>query len=813
MAEGSLSDIRVIDCSSGLAEATGRCLADLGAEVLKIEPPHGCEGRHRAPFAESGGESLFWKVFGLGKRSVVLDVFAEGGRVQLNRLLATADVLIESFPPTELTALGLEATSVATDHPHLVHVSVTPFGGTGPLAGAPASDMTLSAAGGLLNHQGDKDRQPIPIGYSESANHGAVSAVADAIIALYERDQSGRGQHLDTSMQAAVVGTLLWTSSFAAIDRNPAHTGDDRSESATDQGGFLAPGIPNPVVEPCADGWVVMTYAFGSQGANAFHATMKWAEEEGALDPDLCGRGWVNWIEEMKDGRLSAEDGIRAMHSLLEFIKTKTKTEIHSRSVSHKLFIAPCNNAADLLEDPQLRARDFWVDVDGLEMPGPFAVLSRTPIEYSRPAPELGADQDLLDSLVPPTRPTVPATPRRPAFEGLKVADMTWMAAGPLMTRELANHGATVVHIETSVQVDSMRYVPPHEGSRANLDNSLPAANVNQSKLGLACNLQAPESRDVVDRLIRWADIVVENFRPGMAASNGFGWERVHEVNPRAVMLSTSMRGQTGPESTFTGFGLQGAAMAGFVDVTGWPDRSPIAPWGAYTDFISPRYGISALVAALRERERTGEGQLIDLSQNETGVHFLAPLVLDHQVNGTTYLRPGDRPEQGAPSGVFPSAGTSRFVAVSAITDREWEGVQSLVPALADAPFDKLDRAGRLTGRDEIHSVFADWLRGEEPFEAAERMRAAGVPAYVSMRATDLIRDPQLSSRGFFTPLEHRAIGNGRFDGPVTIFSETPNRPTRAGPTIGEHTEFVLGDLLGFTDDEITRLALAQVLS
>ncbi len=752
-------------------------------------------------------------MFGIGKRSVVIDVFSEEGRGRLDRLLGTADVFIESFTPNELSALGLQPSAVAAANPSLVHVSVTPFGGTGPLAGAPASDMTLSAAGGLLNHQGDKDRQPIPVGFSESADHGAVSAAADAIIALHERDRSGLGQHLDASMQAAVVGTLLWTSSYAAIEKNPTYTGDDRADGATDRGGFVAPGIRNPVVEPCADGWVVMTFVLGAQGNNAFHATMKWVEEEGWLDPDLCGRNWVDWIQEMNEGSLSLEDGARAMDTLLRFIKTKTKAEIHSRSVTDKLLVAPCNNAADLLEDPQLRARGFWVDVDGLAVPGPFAVFGRTPIEYIRPAPDLGADQELLETLEALDRATVPAVARRPAFEGVKVADMTWMAAGPLITRELACHGAIVVHIETAKQIDTMRYLPPHAGGEFTLENSLPAANVNQAKLGLACNLHAPESREVVDRLIRWADVVVENFRPGMAARNGFGWEQVRAVNPRAIMLSTSMRGQTGPESTLTGFGLQGAAMAGFVDITGWPDRPPIAPWGAYTDFISPRYGICALAAALRERERSGVGQLIDLSQNEAGVHFLSPLVLDHQVNGTTYLRPGDRAEPGAPSGVFRAAGMQRFVAVSAITDRHWNGVRSVVGGLSESRFDGLDIAERLARRDEIKEVFAAWIGDEEPFAAAERLRDAGVPAYVSLRATDLIRDPQLAHRGFFTPLAHHSIEGGRFDGPVTVFSATPSRPNRAGPTVGEHTETVLRDLLGFTDDEITELAIAEVLS
>ncbi len=810
-----LADLRVVDLTDASAEAAGRVLADLGAEVIKVEPPTGCESRHRGAVGDDG-VSFHWWAWGRGKRSVVLDLDTPGGRERLHGLLSSADILLETATSAERTALDLHPDSVAERHPTLVHASITPFGTTGPLADAPATDMTLSAAGGFLNHQGDKDRPPIPIGFPETANHGAVQAAADAVAAIHERDRSGRGQHLDVSMQAAVVGCLLWTSSYAVIDRNPTFTADDRGQASTDRGGEVVPGVRNPVVEPCADGFAVMSFVLGAQGNAAFAATMRWLEEEGALDDDLCGRDWEPWIDEMKAGTLPVEDGHRAMSRLLDFLKTKTKAELHARSVTDKLLIAPANDAGDLLADPQLRARDFFVEVDGLPMPGPFAILSETPITYERGAPALGADQAVLDDPAPSAPSAaapspVRAEPRGGIFAGLKVADLTWMAAGPIITRELANHGATVVHAETMTRVDTMRWLPPYQDNEFTTESGLPAANVNQSKLGLACNYGIPEARAVVDRLIDWADVVVENFRPGMAARHGFGWEQVHARNPRAVMLSTSMRGQTGPEATLTGFGLQGGALAGFVDITGWPDRPPIAPWGAYTDFVSPRFASAALVAALRHRDRTGVGQYLDLSQNEAGIHHLAPLIGEHAATGHTLRRPGTAAEPGAPSGVFRGAGSERFLVVSAIDDRHFAAAVS-VAADALAPFAELDTPDRLAARADIDDAFATWMAERDVFETQAALLAAGCSAYVSLRATDLNRDPQLAHRGFFTPLDHPVI-DARFDGPVTIFSATPSSPTRAGPTIGEHNETVLRDLLGFTDDEITDLAIAGVLT
>jgi crotonobetainyl-CoA:carnitine CoA-transferase CaiB-like acyl-CoA transferase len=804
-----LADLRVVDLTGAAGEPAGRVLADLGAEVIKVEPPHGCESRHRGACRDDG-VSFHWWAWGRGKRSVVLDLATADGVESLHRLLATADILLESGSAAQRAMWSIEPDRVAERHGSLVHVSVTPFGTTGPLADAPATDMTLSAAGGFLNHQGDKDRPPIPIGFPETANHGAVQAAADAVAAIVERDRSGRGQHLDVSMQAAVVGCLLWTSSYAAIDRNPTFTGDDRAEASTDRGGEVVPGVRNPVVEPCADGYAVMSFVLGAQGNAAFAASMRWVEEEGALDDDLCGRDWEPWIDEMKAGTLPVEDGRRAMSQLLDFLATKTKAEIHARSVTDKLLIAPANDAGDLLNDPQLAAREFFVDVDGLPMPGPFAVLSETPIVYGGAAPGIGADQSVLDELNPRPARLVSTEPRGGIFAGLKVADLTWMAAGPIITRALANHGATVVHAETMTRVDTMRWLPPYHDNEFTTETGIPAANVNQSKLGLACNYGIPEARAVVDRLIDWADVVVENFRPGMAARHGFGWEQVHARNPRVVMVSTSMRGQTGPEATLTGFGLQGGALAGYVDITGWPDRPPIAPWGAYTDFVSPRFAEAALYAALRHRDRTGVGQYIDVSQNEAGIHHLAPLIGEHAATGRTLERPGTAAEPGAPSGVFRGAGTERFLVVSAIDDAHFAAALQVCDALD--PFAALDRDGRLGRRAEIDTAFAEWMVDRDVFDTQAELLDAGCPAYVSLRATDLIRDPQLEHRGFFTPLDHPVI-DARYDGPVTIFSATPASPTRAGPTIGEHNEQVLKELLGFSDDEITELAIAGVLT
>ncbi len=821
--DGPLAGIRVLDLTTRLAEAAGRVFADLGAEVIKVEPPGGCDARFTPPFLEErpGGRaperdpesSLFWRAWGLGKRSVVLDLQATTDRERFLALAGSADVLLESSAPGQFDALGLGADRLCEANPALIHVSITPWGEEVPEASTPATDLTLATAGGLLAMMGDKDRPPVPVGFGETSMHGALQGAADAILALYERNRSGRGQHLDVSMQAAVVWTLLYVTGYAAFDQDPPLFGDDRGEAGK-RPLEIRPGLRNPVIESCKDGHVVITLVLGAQGNHGFGEAMKWVEEAGALDADLRGRDWSTWLSDLSAGSLAVADAARAVDALLAFLRTRTKAEIQEQAVARKMLIAPAYTAADLARDPQLAARGYWRDVAGTLHPGPFALLSRTPIEYRRPAPALGADQQLVDA--PTHRPRIhvcePAREGRGIFAGLKVADLAWIAAGPLVTKDLANLGATVVSLESQNRLDTLRFIPPFKDGVPHIDGGHPFANMNQSKYGIACDYSVPASRRVLDRILDWADVVVENFTPGTAARLGFGWQQVHARRPDAIMLSTCMRGQTGPEARHTGFGIQGAALAGFVAVTGWPDRAPQTPWGAYTDFIAPRYAMAALGAALLHRDATGEGQYIDVAQVEASIHLLEPMLLDHQCNGRAFERPGMRSDRACPHGAWATRGTERYLAVAVETPAQWRGLQGVVPSLA--ALDGLDELpARQARADEIESRLAIWCASQDRFEAAARLREAGVPAYPVLRATDLRGDPRLAARDFFIELDHPRIGRACFDGAVTRFSRTPMRPTRAGPALGQHTWEALRDVLGFSEAEISDLAAAGVLS
>ena len=625
------------------------------------------------PFA-ADGRSLFWEAWGLGKHSVVCDVELPGARDQFRALVASADVLLESSAPGYMAGLGLGPDDLAAVNPALVYVSVTPFGADTPDAEAPMTDLTLSAAGGLLAMQGDHDRVPTPVGYPETSFLGAMQAAADAIMALCERDRSGLGQHLDSSIQAAVMWSLMSITSYAALGEDFPGRGDDRADVTHPE---IVPGLRMPFIEPCADGYVGMTLVLGDQGNRGMKSLMAWVAEEGALDDDLAEVDWERWLDLLRDETLSPADAGRALDQMLAFIKTKTQAEIQERAVAGKMLVAPCYTAAHLAADPQLAARDFWVEVGGAVHAGPFARLSATPISYRHPAPALGQHQRLVDALAPVPAAEAPSTvwaaPRGALFEGLKVADLSWIAAGPLIAKDLANLGATVIRVETEARLDTLRWIPPHVPHASPMSAGHPMANMNQSKLGLGLNFTVPEAKAVIDRMIEWADVVVENYTPGTAERLGFGYERVRALNPAAVMLSSCMRGQTGPEARHTGFGLHGACLGGFTAITGWPDRSPHPPWGGlHRLHLPPLCAVGPRAAARHHRNRTGQGQYIDLSPDR-GLHPLSGAV----GAGVPRQRPGAPPRPGPTASGPPPTVCSAPPAPSASAPSRWRPTSS----------------------------------------------------------------------------------------------------------------------------------------
>lgn len=569
-----------------------------------------------------------------------------------------------------------------------------------------------------------------------------------------------------------------------------------------------------PVVWPCAGGHVVINVTIPVLGPRTLHALATWMESEGAMPPALCGRNWSTWIAQVVSGVWTIDEVRELIAAAQAFMLGKSKAEVQAFALRTGTIIGPVYTVADVRNDPQLAARDYWVEVDGRVHPGPFARLTRTPLATPAPAPRLGEHQHLLAEARPPLARTRPATEggRRQAFAGLKVADFSWVGVGPMISKALGDHGATVVRVESETRPDPLRLLPPYRDGVAGINRSQFMAYLNSSKLGLALNLGTAEGREIARKLIDWADVVVESFTPGTMAKWGLDYATLSRERPELVMLSTCLRGQTGPEATLTGFGSQGAALSGIHSITGWPDRPPCGPWGAYTDFINPRLGVAALASAIRHRWQTGEGQYIDLAQTEGGVRFIEPLVLDYTVNGRVATPAGTRSRYESPQGVFACAAGERYLAIAVQTTAQWRALVDAmgIDAFAGPDYDGIE--ARRKDEDAIEAAIATWCLPREPFAAAALLRAAGVPAAVAVWPSDLYNDRQLAHREFFVTLDHVEMGPTPYDGLVTRFSATPGRLRCAAPALGQHNELVLKELLGLPDAEIERVLIAGAI-
>lgn len=403
----------------------------------------------------------------------------------------------------------------------------------------------------------------------------------------------------------------------------------------------------------------------------------------------------------------------------------------------------------------------------------------------------------------------------RQVFEGLKVADFTWVAAGPLVTLHLAAHGATVVKVESVSRPELLRTAPPFKDNVPGINRSAYFTEFNPSKLSISLDLAHPSQKgiEVARRLIAWADIVAENFAPGVMERWGLAYERVREINPRAIMLSLSFCGRDGPCCGAKGYGNQLAGLAGFTEITGWPDRRPVTPWGAYTDFIAPRIACAGVLAALIQRKRTGQGVYLDLAQYELGLEFLAPLLLDYNVNGRIAARNGNRSAYEAPNGVYPCLGDDRYCAISVTNDEEWKslcqetGHQEWCEDPRFASF-----AARKAHEDELDALIGSWAAGYTAEEVMARLQSAGVPAGVVATTKEVHEDPQLAHRGHYQLLEHPEIGAHSYSSTAAKLSKVSSAYKTPAPLLGQHTEYVLRDLLGMSEDEYVELLVESVI-
>jgi len=829
-----LEPYRVLDLTEGGYLIGGKTFGDLGADVIKIEPPGGSPTRNIGPFygdAPDPQKSLFWFAYNANKRSLTLDIETADGQEVFRKLVKTADFILESFEPGYMEGLGLSYKALAEINPRIIVTSVTPFGSSGPYAHYKASDLTTWAMGGFLGTTGTADRPPVWVGFPQASLHAGNYAAVASMIAHWHREMTGEGQHIDVSTQQCALlplyGTPRWWE-FRKVDRHRPRIGSH---------------LPFPKAKPgvalvyrCKDGEVILLLQGGAGVVQhtSSRNLVQYMDENQMTSDWLRSFDWINGFDAMT----VKQDVIdRAVGEVEQFLLTKTKKELYGEALKRRVLLAPIADAADIYANPQLRARGFWVDVEHPELEytltycGSFLKLSESPLGIRRRPPLIGEhNKEIYSELGISRHKPAPlkkekiaslngdaknegSVAGKQALEGIKVADFSWSIVGPLTAKHLADHGALVVRVESHTRPETNRVGGPYKDDIPGIDRSSLYSLFNTSKYGMSLNLAKKKGREVARKLMLWADVVLESFTPGTMRKYGLDYERIKEEKPDIIYISTSCYGQYGPIAENPGYGQLATSQSGIYHAIGWPDRPSVTGSTPHTDFISPTFLVPAIIASLDYRRRTGKGQHVDQSQVEAGIHFFAPPVMDYMANSRVMERSGNHYAYAAPHNVYPCTGDDRWCAIAVFTDEEWRRFSEAVGNprwTKEAKF--VTFSARKKNEGDLDRLVGEWTARLPPEEVLRRMQEKGVAAGIVKTIQEVYEDPQLDHLGFWRYLEHPVVGVHAHEGPPFRLSKTPDRQFTS-PCLGQHNEYVYKELLGFSDDDIAEMLIEGVIT
>lgn len=674
---------------------------------------------------------------GMGERALARYLASLGA--QLGGEVAGASFVIDD--------LGLEATASLGIPETAVHVSVTPFGSGGPRSHWQGGELVASAMGGALKLTGEPGEKPVKEAADACTFHADMVAAAGAMAAHFARGTHGIGQHVDVSIQQVALsrnvnGVLVWQFDRKKLDR---------------AGGCIAYGRAKvQVIWRLADGWCFHALMTGRLGAPANKGLSDWMDEAG-FDNPMQGVDWLAY------NRSTLPEDTRSVWqgAMAAFFASRTKADIAGEGRQRGINACVVNEPADVLADQHLAARGFLDTPSGL--PERFAAI-RAGKPGSAPAIHAGA--------------------RPGPLSGVKVLDFAWALVGSITTKTLGDMGAEIVKIETRGRPDLARMdVQVSASTATSLDDKPWFAHLNTSKRSLSLDLKQPDARRVLDPLIDWADVVVENFSPGTMKKLGLDYDSLAKRNPGVVMVSGSVFGQTGPLAQEWGVDGTGGALSGRTYLTGYPDRDPVIPGAVpYGDVIVPFVMAGHVAAALQHRRETGQGAHIDASMYEICVQQMRD-ALAAAKRGEHPQRTGNADPNVFWQDVLPAAGADRWVAISLASAEEQE------------------RLTAITGPD-----IAAWTAAREDHAIAEQLQAAGIAAGALQDCEDLLeRDPQIATRAALAPLNHAVLGEFAHLITPIRFSRDQFTPFRA-PSMGEHSHQIAREISGLDDVAIAEL-------
>ncbi|SOX54167.1 CoA transferase [Mycobacterium ahvazicum] len=790
MADKLLAGVRIVDLSSGSSDTVTRLLADLGADVVKVEPPGGSPARHDRPTL--AGASIPFAVHNANKRSVVLDPRVDDDRRSFFELIGGADIVVDAAD--QAATLGTSAVELADRHPHLVVLSITDFGATGPRSSWRATDPVLFAMSGALSRSGPTVGTPVlpPDGIASAT--AAVQATWAALVAYYNRLRCGTGDYIDFSRFDAVVMAL--DPAFGAHgqatagQRTSAWRGRPKNQD------------PYPIC-PCRDGYVRLCVMAPRQ----WRGLRRWlGEPEEFQDPSYDTLG----------ARFAAWPRIGVLVDAL--FADKTMKELVAQGQAHGVPISAVLTPSRILASEHFQAVGAITSAElvpgvRIDVPTGYFVVDDERCGLRTPAPVAGADEPRW--LAGPVTAAPSGAAGEYPFTDLRILDLGVIVAGGELSRLYGDMGAQVVKIESADYPDGLRQ------SRVGAVMSESFAWTHRNHLALGLDLRSEQGKEIFRRLVAEADAVFANFKPGTLTSLGFSFEALREINPRIVLAGSSAFGNRGPWSRRMGYGPLVRATTGVTSLWTSEEASAEARTAGarhafydattiFPDHIVGRVTAIAALAALIRRDRTGDPAHVHISQAEVVVNQLDTLYVAQAALGAGAAVCDDTSVHA----VYPCAGDDDWCVISICSDTEWRCLTAFFdqPQLADDPRFATGQA-RTAHRAELVRLVAAWTHTRTPAQAAEALQAAGIAAGPMNRPPDVLADPQLVERKLLSDMVHPLVERPlpAETGPAP-FRHIPAAPQRPAPLPGQDTRELCRTLLGMSAEEIDRLITDQVL-
>jgi crotonobetainyl-CoA:carnitine CoA-transferase CaiB-like acyl-CoA transferase len=803
MARFPLSEEFVVDLSSGIAG--GYCtkiLADGGADVVKIEAPGGDPLRSwsasGAPI-EPGDDGALFQCLASSKRSIVVDPGSEAQLSRMRELVRSAQGIVWSpgsalaerpeFSPAALHEMAPGATITA----------ITPFGLTGPWAARPATEATVQAWSGGAGQRGTLANAPLLVGGRIGDWEAGLVGGLAYLMSRHRRVRGGPGEIIDVSgLESQCLTMIVHPVTWLEMAGYPMR--DHRMANL-------------PGIHPAADGFVGFMCVTGQQ----------WLDFAAMVGQP----GWLDDASLLKFGeRTRRYDELCA--AINDWTSARTVTDIVELATLMRVPVAEVSSAASLLAADHLTARNWFVKNPrgGFLQPDvPYTLggsATRAPLG---PAPRLGEHTETVrtpgaDATAATGEPGVTKLAGRP-FDGLRVVDFTANWAGPIITHILGMFGASVIKIESAARPDALRF-----NTVKAMDEDLywewsPIFHgTNSSKRDLTLDMSTERGRELASRLIRSADVVVENSSPRVMDSWGLTAETVSELNPECVYLRAPAYGLDGPWRDRVGYAQTIEMISGLAWLTGYRDDLPVIP-NSPCDPVAGLHALVALMLALEHRRVTGEGMMVEVPMVGGALNFAAEQIVELSAYGTLLERMGNQSPSAAPQGCYRTADNDlpydqgRYVVISIETDAHWQALRTALGQPGWAGADLATSWQRRAAHDEIDARLAAWCASRNADEVVETLWPAGVPVGKVMLGYEQGDVEQIRARGWFQALHHPVAGRTVQSGFPALFSAGPQPEelhTSPAPCLGQHNREILSVVLGCTDEEIAELLTDGVI-